>query len=147
MIRAHDLAKLVRLRALLHVGLDRLKALFENCVSPKESADWIAQLSQERATKPPYRAILEVIWNLQKEVPGEAVEFSAVTTALSYSHKLRIAKSELINLCKAMEQLVSEVVVRRNTVELKQRPDKIIDTAGDTLKQFPQEEQKLAFKW
>jgi hypothetical protein len=37
--------------------------------------------------------------------------------------------------------------VRENTVELNQRPDKIIETAGDTLQQFPEEERKLAFKW
>lgn len=147
LIRVHDLAKLVRLRALLHTGLDRLKELFDTCVSPGESADWVAKLAKEKHVRPPYRDILEVIWQLQREVPGEAVEFSAVTTALRMQRSISLMKAELINLCKAMEQMAREVVVRDNTVELKQRPDKIIETAGDTLRQFPEEEQKLAFKW
>ena len=147
LIRVHDLARLVRLRALLHIGLDRIRDLFETCVSPKESADWIDRLAGEKHQKPPYRNILEIIWKLQKEVPGEAVEFSAVTTALRLEKKIVLSKADLTNLCKAMEQIAREVVVRENTVELKQRPDKIIDTAGDTLQQFPEEEQRLAFKW
>jgi Holliday junction resolvase len=147
LIRAHDMAKLVRLRALLHTGLNRLQELFKTCVSPKESADWIEALSHETHIKPPYREILQTVWKLQKEVPGEAVEFSAVTTALRMAKSIQISKSELTNLCKAMEQMAREVVVRENTVELNQRPDKIIETAGDTLQQFPEDERKLAFKW
>jgi len=147
LVRAHDMAKLVRLRALLHTGLDRLQNLFQTCVSPKESADWIDALSRETHVKPPYREILQTVWKLQKEVPGEAVEFSAVTTAIRIEKAITISKSELTTLCKAMEQMAREVVVRENTVELNQRPDKIIETAGDTLQQFPEEERKLAFKW
>ncbi len=147
LIRAHDLAKLIRLRALLHIRLDRIQDLFKTCVSPKESADWIDSLAKEKHKKPPYKEILEIVWELQKEVSGEAVEFSAVTTALRIKKKIQLQKSELINLCKAMEQMAREVVVRENTVELNQRPDKIIETAGDTLQQFPEEERKLAFKW
>ena len=147
LIRAHDLAKLVRLRALLHIRLDRIRELFTTCVSPKESFEWIEKVAKERQTKPPYRQILEVIWTLQKEVPGEAVEFAAVTTALRLEKQITLPKSELINLCKSMEQMAREIVVRENTVELNQRPDKIIETAGDTLQQFPEEERKLAFKW
>jgi hypothetical protein len=147
LIRAHDLAKLVRLRALLHIRLDRIQEFFTTCVSQKESADWIEKLSKEKHTKPPYKEILEVIWKLQKEVSGEAVEFAAVTTALRFQKQINLTKPELINLCKAMEQMAREVVVRENTVELNQRPDKIIETAGDTLQQFPEEERKLAFKW
>lgn len=147
LIRAHDLAKLVRLRALLHIRLDRIQELFTTCVSPKESADWIDKLAKEKHTKPPYKQILEVIWKLQKEVSGEAVEFAAVTTTLRLQKQITLTKPELINLCKAMEQMAREVVVRDNTVELNQRPDKIIETAGDTLQQFPEEERKLAFKW
>ena len=147
LIRAHDLAKLVRLRALLHIRLDRLQELFTTCVSPKESADWIDKLAKEKHVKPPYKQILEIIWKLQKEVSGEAVEFAAVTTALRLQKDIKLTKPELVNLCKAMEQMAREVVVRENTVELNQRPDKIIETAGDTLQQFPEEERKLAFKW
>jgi hypothetical protein len=147
LIRAQDLAKLVRFRALLHIGLDRIQSLFQTCISPKESAVWIESLSRETHIKPPYREILQTVWKLQKEVPGEAVEFSAVTTALRIERNFTISKPELINLCKAMEQMAREVVVRDNTVELNQRPDKIIETAGDTLQHFPEEERKLAFKW
>jgi hypothetical protein len=147
LIRVHDLAKLVRLRAIKHIGLDRIHSLFDTCISPKESADWIENLAAEHREKPPLRAILETIWDLQKEVPAEAVEFAAVKTALRMKKQIDLSKPEIIQLCKSMEQMVPEVVVRKNAVELNQKPDNIIKTAEATLKDFPEAEQRLAFKW
>jgi len=75
-------------------------------------------------------------------VPAEAVEFAAVTTALRKDRKIDIKKAELIELCKAMSRMAPQVVVREYTVELTQRPDKIIEAAGAVLQQLPEEEQK-----
>jgi hypothetical protein len=147
LMRAHDLARLVRLRALKHVGLQRIHDLFETCVSPKEVSDWIDNLAQEKTEKAPFKAILETIWELQKEVPAEAVEFASVQTSLRLKRDIKLTKNEVIHLCKTMEQMAREVVVRDSTVELNQKPDNIIKTAEDTLKEFPDKEQRLAVKW
>jgi hypothetical protein len=141
-IKVVDLARLVRLIPLKGIGLDRLRDLFQNCVSPEECRAWIEGLLKEQPKKTPYKAILDTIWDLQKEVPAEAVEFAAVTTALRKDRHIEIAKPELVDLCKAMSRMTSHVVVRQATVELTQRPDKVIEAAGGVLQQFPEDEQK-----
>jgi hypothetical protein len=142
LIRVVDLARLVRLVPAKGIGLDRLRDLFQTCGSDKETKLWIDALLKEQPVKPHYKAILECIWSLQDEVPAEAVEFAAVTTALRKDHKIEIKKAELIELCKAMSRMAPQVVVREQTVELTQRPDKIIEAAGSVLHQFPEAEQK-----
>jgi hypothetical protein len=141
-IRVVDLARLVRLVPLKGIGLDRIRDLFQTCVSPEECKTWVDTLLKEQPEKPPYKAILDTIWALQEEVPAEAVEFAAVTTALRKDKKIEIRKTDFIELCKAMSRMAPQVVVRENTVELTQRPDKIIEAAGAVLQQFPEEEQK-----
>lgn len=141
-VRTVDLARLVRLVPIKGVGLDRLRDLFQGCISPEESKAWIDDLLTGRPEKPPYKAILETIWALQYDVPAEAVEFAAVTTALRKDKQIEMKKTELIELCKAVSRMTSHVVVRERTVELTQRPDRIIEAAGAVLRQFPEEEQK-----
>lgn len=141
-IRITDLARLVRLVPLKGIGLDRLRDLLQTCISPEESKAWIDKLLKEQPTKPPYKAILDTIWALQHEVPAEAVEFAAVTTALRKDKRIELKKTELIELCKAMSRMTPHVVVREHTVELTQRPDKVIEAAGAVLQQHSEEEQK-----
>jgi hypothetical protein len=147
LIRAGDLARLIRIRALKHVGLERIHELFESSVSPKEASDWIDRLATEKTSKAPFRAILETVWELQKEVPAEAVEFASIQTSLRIKRDIRLSRPEIVNLCKTMEQMAREVVVRDSTVELNQKPENIIRTAEDTLRDFPESEQQLAIKW
>ena len=56
--------------------------------------------------------------------------------------KIEMKKAELVELCKAMSRMTPHVVVRDLTVELTQRPDRVIEAAGAVLRQFPEEEQK-----
>ncbi len=141
-VRIVDLARLVRLVPLKRVGLDRLRGLFQDCVSPEESKEWIDKLQKEQPETPPYKEILETIWSLQNEVPAEAVEFAAVTTALRKDRKIELTKADLVALCQAMSRMASQVVVRTATVELTQRPDKIMESAGLALQHFPEAERK-----
>lgn len=142
-MRTVDLARLVRLVPLKGmIALDRLRSLFQTCITPEECKAWVDALATEQPKKPPYKAILETIWALQNDVPAEAVEFAAVTTALRKDKQVEIKKAELIELCKAMSRMTSHVVVRDLTVELTQRPDRVIEAAGAVLRQFPEEEQK-----
>lgn len=141
-IRTVDLARLVRLVPIKGLGLDRLRDLFQTCIAPEECKDWVDKLLTEQPKKPPYKAILETIWAIQGDVPAEAVEFAAVTTALRKDNRIEMKKADLIELCKAMSRMTSHIVVRDSTVELTQRPDRVIESAGTALRQFPEAEQK-----
>jgi hypothetical protein len=141
-VRTVDLARLVRLVPIKGIGLDRLRDLFLACISPEEAKAWIDGLLTDQPEKPPYTEILETIWALQDEVPAEAVEFAAVTTVLRKEHQIQMKKPDLIDLCKALSRMTPYVVVRDRTVELTQRPDRIIEAASAVLRQFPEEEQR-----
>ena len=147
LMRVHELARLVRVRAVAHLGLDRIREMFDTCTSPLEVKQWIDEIESIKPKKVPFRKILETIWKLQKELPSEAVEFSAVTTALRIEQGIRLTKPEIIHLCKSMEQFAPEIAVRENTVELRQKPENIIKVAEATLADFPPEERRLALKW
>jgi hypothetical protein len=147
-MRAYDLARLVRLRAIKHIGLDRLRELFGTCVSPEEVVEWVDRIAQEPQDKPPYREILETIWRLQEEEPHEAIEFASVKTLLRRDYGICLSKSRLVELCKAVQEMACEVVVRDRTIELTQPPNIIVESAGRTLQQFPEDEQRVAsFDW
>jgi GTPase SAR1 family protein len=141
-VRTVDLARLVRLVPVKGVGLHRLRDFFTRCVTTQEAKRWIDQLQSEKPEQPPYGAILETIWALQKDVPAETVEFSAVATALRKDKSITLPKNEIAELCRSLSRMTPYVVVRDPRVELTQRPDRILQAAGAGLQNFPEEEQK-----
>lgn len=143
LIRTNDLARLVRLVPIKAVGLDRLRGLFSSCFSPDEVKEWIDKLEAEVPQKPPYKEILAIVWELQQTLPDLAVEFATVVTQLKLLHNLHLKKDELVDLCKAMSRMAPQVVVREQTVELTQPPDRILDAVSKTLSSYPVAEQKL----
>ena len=144
-VRIIDLARLVRLVALKGgVSLERLRDLFKTCVTPEEATAWIDKLDNEPLRKPDFKAILDTVWELQREEPSVSVEFAAVKTSLRLTQKKSIEPEELIEMCKALSMIVPhQVTVREGRyVEIHQRPDKILATASSALALFPSNEQK-----
>jgi len=146
LIRIYDLARLVRLVPLKRVGLDRLRELFKTCRSPQESEAWVSKLEQEkRQPALPWKSILEEIWKLQNETPGEPVEFKEITTAMRRAKKGDITKDKMRECCHAMAALAPDYMsVRTNSVELSQRPDKVLEAMKATIAAYPEDEQAQA---
>jgi len=144
LLRVADLARLVRLVALRGIGLVALRELFSTCSTPDESAEWIDALSQREPEKPPFKEILEAAWDLGKETPAEAVEFGQVTLVLRREKKIKIEKTQVRDLCRALSTLTPHVVVRESTVELNQRPDLVLEAVKEALTAFPVEEAEGA---
>jgi hypothetical protein len=146
LIRVHDLARLVRLVPLNRVGLDRLRDLLLTCKSAEDSEAWVKRLEQERPQQAnPCKSILEEIWKLQNETPGEAVEFKEISTAMRRAHKGEITKDKMRECCRAMAAMAPDYVsVRTNSVELTQRPDKVLGAMKATIAAFPEKEQAQA---
>jgi hypothetical protein len=144
LIRLTDLAKLVRLVPLKRVGLVRIRELFDSCTTPEESKAWVEKLAAESVAKVPYKLILETIWDLQNERPNETVEYSGLAVALQKGSKpLNIAKVELIEICRAMSRMAPEMLsARTNSVELSQRPDKVLALIGAVFDEYPEDETK-----
>jgi len=139
-----DLARLVRLVPAKRIGLKRLRELFQTCITPEESKGWIDKLSEEQQEKWPHKEILETIWQRANSRPNEAIEYSAVTTALEFRNPpIRMSKQELIDCCKAMQVMAPGVVfARETTVEIERRPDLVLKDIQDTIDEYPEEERQ-----
>jgi hypothetical protein len=144
LVRIVDMARLVRLVPLKRVGLDRLRNMLESCITPEESKAWIDVLADEKVQKVPYKDILETIWELQKERSDEAVEYSGLAVALQKGTKqLNIPKAEVSDICIALSRMAPEMIsARKGSVELSQRPDKIMAVISSVIQEYPAEETK-----
>ncbi len=144
LIRIFDLARLVRLVPLKRVGLGRLRDMLETCITPENAKEWVDALQAEKVQKVPYKDILETIWELQKERPDEAVEYSGLAVALQKGKKsLTIPKAELSQICTAISRMAPEMVsARKGLVELSQRPDKVMAVISSVIQEYPEEETK-----
>jgi Histidine kinase-, DNA gyrase B-, and HSP90-like ATPase len=144
LVRIIDLARLVRLVPLKRLGLDRLREIFQTCVTPEEAKDWIDRMAGEAVAKVPYKDILQTIWEQQKERPAEAVEYAALAVALQKgSKRINISKAELVKICEALSRMAPEMVfARNNSIELSQRPDRVLAVIGSVIQEYPEEEKK-----
>jgi hypothetical protein len=142
LIRVVDLARLVRLVPAKRVGLDRLRHLFETCVTPQESKAWIDEVEKGAPVAVPYREVLETIAAEQRDVQTIAVEFASLHTRMRLEKKPDMTRADLIELCKALAQMAPEfVAVTATTVETRTRPDKIMDAISAMIARYPDSER------
>jgi hypothetical protein len=139
-----DLARLVRLVPAKRIGLKRLRKLFQTCITPEQSREWIDGIAKEELERLPYKEILETIWRRAQSRPDHAIEYAAVMTALEYRKPpIKISKQEIIEYCKAMQAMAPGVVfARETTVEIRRRPDLVLKGIQDSIDEYPEEERK-----
>ena len=139
-----DLARLVRLIPAKRISLLRLRELFQTCITPEQSKDWVNHIEDEVYERLPYKEILETIWERAKSRPDHAIEYAAVMTAMEYRDPpIKLPKQELIDYCKAMQAMAPGVVFARDTnVEIRRRPDLVLKDIQETIDQYPEEERK-----
>ena len=144
LITVDDLARLVRLRPIKQVGLQKIRELFNECSLPDESAKWVESISKTNVERPPYREIIEAIEELQKEYKKEAVRYSALRVKLSHlTSPIKYERdSELAELCKGMAQMAPKAIVATSEkVELDQSADNVIAAIEAALRDYPPDEQ------
>lgn len=144
LVRIPDLARLVRLVPLKRVNLGRIREMLLSCTTPEESKAWIDKLASEQVPKTPYRQILDAIWDLQKERSDESVEYSGLAVALQKgSQSLKMPKSELHEICVALSRMAPEMIsARKSSVELSQKPDRVMSLIGSVIEEYPADETK-----
>lgn len=143
LVRAVDLAKLVRLVPLKRINLAKLREFFRNCITPEESKAWIEKIAEEKRERPKFREVLEAIADEQKEQPGAPVEYAAIVVALRKGKaNLRMDKEEVKDWCRALGRLAPEFVISLDSaVELNQRPDKVLDAISAAISDYPEDER------
>jgi hypothetical protein len=144
LMHVDDLGRLVRLVPAKRIGLQRLRELFQTCITPEQTKKWIDNIEKEVPIKLPYKEILETIWQRAQSKPDHAIEYASVMTALEF-HKppIIISKQELIEYCKAMQAMTPGIVfARENTVEISRRPDLVLSDIKESIEHYPEEERR-----
>jgi hypothetical protein len=106
---------------------------------------WIEGLAKEKPKSWPYLEILETIWERANKRPNEPVDYGSVATALEYRNPpVKISKRDLIECCKSMQIMATNVVfAREGTVESDRRPDLVLNDIRAALDSYPEEERKF----
>jgi hypothetical protein len=144
LITIDDLAKLVRLRPIRQVGLQKLRELLLNCRSPQESSAWVEEIRKSRVKKPPYTQIINTIEQLQKKRSMAPVKYAALANELSHLNPpIEYATDDdLIEVCRAMAQMApGAMYAGSETVELDQSATNVIAAINAATKDYPIDEQ------
>jgi hypothetical protein len=138
-IHVDDLARLVQLRPVKRLGLEKIRDLLQTCGLPEQCKAWIDEVEKESVPKPPYEKIINAIHALQQEYDKAAVEYGALRVALgkeSPPYKVS-TNDELIELCKAMAAMASyEITATDRTVELNQSPANVLAAIESATKAY-----------
>ncbi len=138
-IHVDDLARLVQLRPVKRLGLEKIRDLLQACSLPEQCKLWIDKLEKEIVAKPPYEKIINAIHELQQEYDKAAVEYGALRVALGKEtppYKVS-TNDELIELCKAMAAMASyEITATDRTVELNQSPTNVLAAIESATKSY-----------
>jgi hypothetical protein len=142
-ITVDDFARLTRLAPAKRLGLPRLRELFQTCTLPAESKAWVDSIAESKPSDAPYHEILDAIFQEQQALPGEVVEYSQIETRLRVGNNIIIAKQEIIDICQALHRIVPEYVYAgQSSVEVMNRPDRILDALNATIKQYPEDKKQ-----
>jgi len=136
LITIDDLAKLVRLRPLKHLGLRKLHELFE-CRLPQESVKWVEEVSKAPVKKIPYKQIITTIGELQKKRKATTVKYAALANELSHlTPPINYeTDDELMEICKALAQMApGDMFAGPENVELDQSAANVIATIDAAMR-------------
>jgi hypothetical protein len=108
-IHVDDLARLVQLRPVKRLGLEKIRDMLRTCSLPEQCKAWIDKVEKEKVAKPPYKKIVEAIHSLQQEYEMASVDYGALRVALGKDEPpYKVATNEeLMELCKAMSAMAS----------------------------------------
>lgn len=144
LITIDDLARLVRMGPVKQLGLFKIRELFLNCGLPQDCHQWIDEVAAAKVQKPPYREIINAIYEQQKRFKRASVQFSALRVALDSGSKPIHFETdqELADLCNGMRQMAPRFIsTTNNTVELDQSPANVLAAIESATKQYPIDEQ------
>ena len=144
LITVDDLARLVRLRPVKQIGLQKLRELFQKCSLPDESATWVESIRRTDVERPPYRKIVETIETLQKKYRKASVNYSALRVELSHMTPPVEYQTDddVFELCRGMAQMAPGAMFASvSTVELDQSAENVVAAIEAAMQDYPLDEQ------
>ena len=144
LITVDDLARLVRLRPVKQIGLQKLRELFKTSNVPEQSAAWVEAVRQTAVERPPYRKIVETIEALQKRYKKASLSYAALRVELSHMTPPVDYETDedLSELCKGMAQMAPGAMFASSiTVELDQSAENVIAAIEAAMQDYPPDER------
>ncbi len=128
LIKVDDMARLVRLAPLKQLVPSELRELFQTCSIPEESGAWIDELAKKKVRKPPYKAILQTIWEEQMD-DFSIIKYPALRAFLKKRKKpVTMKESEVKELCRTMAGMAPGFIMARDhSVEMEFPPEKVLE--------------------
>lgn len=141
LMRAKDLARLVRLAPIKRVNLAQIRELLNTCQSPAEAEQWVDAIAASQPESSPHQPILETVWELQQDDKDHTVEYAALRTALRLTRKLTISDGELREECRALSRMApGYFIARDDRVELNIKPENVLTTIHAYVDEVPLED-------
>ena len=144
LITVDDLAKLVRLRPVKQIGLQRLRSLLHHCSLPDQSAAWVDAIRQTAVAKPPYGTIVDTIESLQRKYKKATVSYAALRVELSHMNPPidYDTDDDLFELCRGMAQMApGTMFANPTTVELDQSAENVVAAIEAAMQDYPLDER------
>lgn len=139
LMRAKDLARLVRLAPIKRVNLAKIRELLSTCQSPTEAEKWVDSVEHSHFDPSPHQQILETVWDIQRNDEESTVEYAALRTQLRLVNNLKIADSELRDECLALSRMApGYFVARDDRVELNIKPENVLTMIHAYVDKLPQ---------
>lgn len=126
LITIDDLATLVRFAAAQQIGPSKLRELWQTCSLPLESKDWIETALSEKVEKPPYKELLDCIFEEQQQDPDHVVTYDGLRVALR-PKRIKKKNNEIREMCRGIAAMVPNMVkARDSSVEIEVDPNKVL---------------------
>lgn len=139
LMRAKDLARLVRLAPIKRVNLAKIRELLATCQSPTEAEKWVDGVEHFHSEPSPYQQILETVWDIQRDDEESTVEYAALRTQLRLVKNLKITDAELRDECRALSRMApGYFIARDDRVELNIKPENVLTTIHAYVDELPQ---------
>ena len=130
LVRARDLAKLVRYSAVKSLSLRKLEKLFETCRTPDDSEKWVQDFVEESVPVPPLKVLLDTIWQLQHENPKDPPSFGAIKQRRLDVFREYSETRDIGEWLRALSRLVPKLIYvseEDKSVILEQKPEVVIE--------------------
>ena len=145
LMRAKDLARLVRLAPIKRVNLTKMRELLATCQSPADAEQWVDTIAASQPESSPHQQILETVWELQQNDRDHTAEYAALRTALRLTKKLTITDTELREECLALSRMApGYFMAREDRVELNIKPENVLATIHAYVGDLPQADEEQA---
>mgnify|MGYP000871882858 CR=1 FL=1 len=139
LMRAKDLARLVRLAPIKRVNLAMIRELLATCQSPAEAEKWVSEVERKNTEPSPHQQILETVWKIQQDDRDHTVDYGSLRTALRYEKNMTIDDTVLRDECLALSRMApGYFVAREDRVELNIKPENVLNTIHAYVDDLPQ---------